>query len=623
MFVNLGLPDSNYRNFAHIIHLFTLYHSLIIRTEAVRTYQIVQLAHIWAGYNGEIRDKQTIMRKNARLRTTITAPLRIAALWILGVMLLASCTPAARDPVVEQNPTASETQPAVSKTRSPAMTSVSATQETEDPGQLRLYIADDVPQELVDQIEFGEGLTRAESADQADVRLELMADPALEIDTVEWTYALAGPFSERKDGVALDDLLAVWTGKDAVDCEFTLLVSGESHAVFESLWGSSGACVEETATEDMLDLAWSRAKTWVILPFEQLEPRWKVLQVDGISPLDCHFDPAMDPLTAHFAFVPARAGVELPPLPPGNRDPDQMTTLVLTGTTALARHIAARMAEFGPLYPAEDIGDWLREADLLHISSESPLFAGCPPALPVRTEARFCGDPEFVTLFTQLGVDFIELTGNHILDWGPEAFEETLALYEQNGFRLYGGGMDQNSAALPLQIEHNGNRLVLMGCNAAGPPNVWATENQPGAARCDMDALAEQIQYWREQGYMPIVTFQHYEVDDYPPGSAQRVDFQQAAEAGAVIVSGSQSHFPQGFAFSQGSFIHYGLGNLFFDQMEPNYRRAFIDRHVFYQGRHISTELMTTMLEDYARPRPMTVEEREAFLDQVFFEYGW
>ena len=79
--------------------------------------------------------------------------------------------------------------------------------------------------------------------------------------------------------------------------------------------------------------------------------------------------------------------------------------------------------------------------------------------------------------------------------------------------------------------------------------------------------------------------------------------------------------------FYQGTFIHYGLGNLFFDQMgnSPWYptRREFLDRHVFYDGRYIGTELLTALLEDYSRPRPMTLQEREAFLAEYFSASSW
>ena len=77
--------------------------------------------------------------------------------------------------------------------------------------------------------------------------------------------------------------------------------------------------------------------------------------------------------------------------------------------------------------------------------------------------------------------------------------------------------------------------------------------------------------------------------------------------------------------FDHGAFIHYGLGNLFFDQMNvTDYSRyEFLDRYVFYNGRLVSIDLLTAMLEDYARPGPMDAAERADFLGYIFQASGW
>jgi poly-gamma-glutamate synthesis protein (capsule biosynthesis protein) len=92
-------------------------------------------------------------------------------------------------------------------------------------------------------------------------------------------------------------------------------------------------------------------------------------------------------------------------------------------------------------------------------------------------------------------------------------------------------------------------------------------------------------------------------------------DFQAVADAGAVIVSGSQSHIPMAFEISKDSFIHYGLGNLFFDQ-------AFflLDIHTFYAGKHIGTEVLTIKFTNLAINRFMTMEERIPVLNRIFAE---
>ena len=236
----------------------------------------------------------------------------------------------------------------------------------------------------------------------------------------------------------------------------------------------------------------------------------------------------------------------------------------------------------------------------------------------------FCSDPENIALFDAIGVDLIELTGNHLNDFGTEGLRQTLELYRQEGWKIFGGGENLEAALKPALIEHNGNRLAFIGCNYAGPFSAWAKEDSPGAAPCDEESLREEVVRLRSEGFLPIFTFQWSEYYDPNPSSSQKKAFQDMIDAGAVIVSGSQAHRPQSIEFYEDGFIHYGLGNLFFDQMwSLGTRQEFIDRHIFYDGRHISTELLTAMLEDFAQPRPMTDEERRVFLEEIFAVSGW
>jgi poly-gamma-glutamate synthesis protein (capsule biosynthesis protein) len=184
----------------------------------------------------------------------------------------------------------------------------------------------------------------------------------------------------------------------------------------------------------------------------------------------------------------------------------------------------------------------------------------------------------------------------------------------------YAGGVNSADAKKPLLIENNGNKLAFLGCNSYGPLMAWATEDSSGAAPCgDFGWISDEVTRLRSQGYLPIVTFQYQE--DYLTTAQSRAirDFRRLADAGAVIVNGSQSHVGKAMEFWNNGFIHYGLGNLFFDQ--PGFYityDSFIQKHFFYQGRHISTQLLTITLEETAKPRLMTQEERQKFLDDIF-----
>jgi hypothetical protein len=414
-------------------------------------------------------------------------------------------------------------------------------------------------------------------------------------------------------------------------------MSASTRAAFEARWGPPGSSrVETLAESEIIDSAWASRSDWAIVPFEQIEPRWKVLRIDGISPLDNDFNLSAYPLSVWFGvagqtealyLLTERVGQAAAFLPPGNRDPDKLTTLVMTGVTALVRATGYKMDTLGTTYPGRDIQDWLRNADLTHISNEVSFNPACPLANYASTSTQFCSRPEYIELLDFIGTDIVELSGNHNNDYGRQPSSYSLELYQQRGWHYFAGGANIEEARRPAKVEHNGNRLAFIGCNPVGPPNAWATTNEPGAAACgDMVWMLDTIRELRGEGYLPVVTFQHFERYVFSPSPAQERDFRAVIDAGAVIASGSQAHFPQYMELYNGAFIHYGLGNLFFDQMDNpvvGTRREFIDRHTIYDGRYIHTELLTALLEDYARPRPMTDQERESMLDDIFRAAGW
>jgi poly-gamma-glutamate synthesis protein (capsule biosynthesis protein) len=242
---------------------------------------------------------------------------------------------------------------------------------------------------------------------------------------------------------------------------------------------------------------------------------------------------------------------------------------------------------------------------------------------------QFCSSPERIKLLEDVGTDIVELTGNHLADYGNQWLKTTIEMYQQRGWKVYGGGLNQAEARKAITITHNGNKLAFIGCNPNGPKNDWATSTVPGSADCDypnMTYLEDAVRQLSGAGYLVIVTFQYFESYEPRPLPVQYQDFRRIFDAGAVIVSGSQAHLPQAMELRGNGFIHYGLGNLFFDQMDtfwPETKDEFVDRHVFYDGKYYGVDLLTAQIEDYTKPRPMTTQERETLLNRIFDVSGW
>jgi poly-gamma-glutamate synthesis protein (capsule biosynthesis protein) len=542
-----------------------------------------------------------------------------APLSTVAVLASPAVQPTAGMTPIPPSPTATETAPVPTATQ---------------PASPTIWLADYLPQSLVHSIQLAEGVVQAQQPEEAQYLLQAGNGYPLS----QWFYALVAPFPTIPDGLSLDELQGAWQGKGAhIFVGAPLLMDESTWEVFQVMWGppAEGA-VMTLPGEELLEYAWQNQPSWAIMPFEALEARWKVLAVDGVSPIDQDFDPAAYPLKASFSLqtnpdYQDGSGEQGSPQAmllgwqPTNREAEKMTSVMLTGVTALVRATAETMRRKGVTNPAQDIRHWLRSADITHVSNEVPFAKDCPTPDAWQTDLVFCSNPAYIDLLVDIGTDVVELTGDHFGDWGAEAMRFTLDLYHQYGIPYYGGGYDLEDARKPWLVEHHGNRLAFIGCNAKAPGYGTARENNPGAIYCDFDWLTAEIRRLKSEGYLPIVTFQHIEYYTYVPQPKLIEDFRAAAQAGAVIVSGSQAHQPHGMEFYQEAFIHYGLGNLFFDQYHMGLPtgQGFIDRHVFYDGRYISTELLGIRFVDFARARPMTAEERQELLQSVFDASLW
>ncbi|MBN1318437.1 MAG: CapA family protein [Anaerolineales bacterium] len=567
--------------------------------------------------------------------------------WIILILALSSCTnspptliptanlPATTEPTLVQPPTAQVIFPTWTPTALPAPP---ATAASSPPIPLALdkgapQVLRDVLQRLIDADPESFFWTELHSANSGEAVIAGF-NPSIALGT--WVYAAVAPFPTIPDEINLADFRA--GGEPG-----TLLLAPETASVLESAWGDLPAGVQLIEASELMATAWSMRpanwtlSVWSIVPFDALEPGWKVLRLDGLSPLNKMLDTSTYPLAFPIGLrgsdgqlEEVRSALEeLSIIPPAltNRDENKMTVLAMTGVTALVRATAHRMETDGITYPGEEVAGVLQSADIAHISNEVSFSSFCPFPDPSRQDGElvFCSDDRYIELLEYVGADVIELTGNHVNDWGSTLpMSHTLAMYRQRNWGVFGGGENSQVAATPLIITHNDNTIGFIGCNPVGPNKAWATADAPGAASCTIQSFSEAISALSPQVDVVVAGIQYYEFYTYTATAQQRLDFASIARAGADIVNGSQGHHAQGFSLPDGHFVHYGLGNLFFDQMdELGTRQTFIDLHVIYDGRYISTELWTGLIENYARPRAMTEQERTDLLRTVFSASTW
>lgn len=446
-------------------------------------------------------------------------------------------------------------------------------------------------------------------------------------------------FHSPRAAVELDDLERAWRGRSRPEeAGLRLLAPPGIAPALDAALGprGAGAAVTLLPAEEMAQRLWAAPEAVGIVAFEDLVPQLKALPVDGVPALD--HAPTLDDYSlvvrvwaeGDLETVQALAAALEARGLDSNRHSERMTVLLMTGVTALTRGVALQIEARGdPAWPARQIAGLLAEADVTHVSNEVSFMDGCLPAAEMRS---FCARPAYVETLRLAGVDVVELTGNHNLDFGPRYARQSLDLYAEAGMATFGGGRDEAEARQPLLIEHNGNRLAFLGYNQFGPDYAWAGEGEPGAARFALDAVRADLATLAPGVDVVFVNVQHTESYGAVPLAEQAADFRAvadaaanaAATAGAAVVTGSQAHQPQAIEFRQGMPIFYGLGNLFFDQTWSDAtRQGFMVRHWIYQGRLIASQLIPTVIEDNCQTRLATEQEGAEILRAVFAASGW
>ncbi|MDF1512418.1 MAG: CapA family protein, partial [Anaerolineae bacterium] len=464
-----------------------------------------------------------------------------------------------------------------------------------------------------------------DNGDAAQVVLFASADGSGEV-VGQWTYVVAANFFTVQDDVSGADLMATWqTGPAGDFVQHALLLSPDTYQVLSAWWGTpqaDGIMVVDEA--DLLATA-EQIGAWALLPFDELAPQWKVLTLDGTTTMEKDWSPESYLLSLSLYLHSAGRPETLPLLLReaktfSNRDATAITRVVMTGVTAMTRATARLMDVQGVTYPAQDIKPWFADADFVHISNEVSFTPDC--VAEGSGTMSFCSHEDYIALLEEINTNIVELTGNHLEDKGTQWVDYSLEMYRERGWQWFGGGANRAEGMRPLTITHGVNKLAFIGCNTVGP---FAGEDSGGAAPCDFETMTADISRLRAEGYLPIATLQYLEAYEYAPSDPQMRDFRRLAEAGAVMVQGSQAHQAQTMEFHGETFVHYGLGNFFFDQMwSDGTRQEFVDRLTFYNGRLLNIDLRTAILEEYGRPRPMTVgdpaseADRAQFLTMIF-----
>lgn len=365
------------------------------------------------------------------------------------------------------------------------------------------------------------------------------------------------------------------------------------------------SCSNAKIVKNIRDFAPLAKENILMLDLENASPQFKALAIDSI---DFFRNPQQYPL---YALGDEKEKFDFQ---------DKITKFTLTGTTAITRHMGRATSANGMDWLIANIINEVKSSDFLHVSNE----VSAKPDCEYVSGMRFCTKTEHLEVLNKLGVDIVELTGNHNLDHGKEPYIETMKWYKSHQMQTFGGGLSPEEAYKPFILKlKDGKKIALIGFNESCPVRECAGRggNTVGAAPYDSLKVAEIIKNLKNNPEISYImaSVQFDEVDSYNPTKSQLRKTKYLIDCGADFVYGSQAHQVQQVEFYKGKPIFHGLGNFLFDQIHRiGVRQGFFLHNYFYKGKIVQAVPVYTFTAQERRPALAKPEEIKGIQKVIF-----
>jgi len=325
--------------------------------------------------------------------------------------------------------------------------------------------------------------------------------------------------------------------------------------------------------------------------------------------------------------LPASTPIPITPIPtaepvdePAEEQPAHTPIMIFTGDVLLDGSVRNIINSQGldAVFPVEYRAPF-HNADIVMINLEMPMSnRGTPDP---DKEFSFRGDPSGIVLLSDMGVSIVTLANNHTLDYGREAFLDTLELLEQNSIKYVGGGRDKAEAMQWVTLHAGDKNIAFLAASRVIPTTDWyATLSRSGLfGTYDPTELNRQITLAKKEADYVIV-YVHWGVErNTIPENWQRTMAFGYIDAGADAVVACHPHVLQGFEFYSDKLIAYSLGNFIFtnDQRDTAALELTINTDGGLSARIYPYEIInrsTVMMTD-----PDKLERLKGHLNEISF----
>ncbi|MCK4800917.1 MAG: hypothetical protein KAS84_02930, partial [Anaerolineales bacterium] len=228
--------------------------------------------------------------------------IKVITFFLLLAGILISCS----TPQVPSSPTTTVTLAPVNiQTTSESLL---LTQTPEPPDiPISVWIDPQLPSAINDIVDSSSVLIVVQNQQEASITIIAGTENPLG----RWIYLLVSPFPSLREEFKSSDLISYWrTGQSSVIKETKLTMSEETKTALTAVWGDPNPDgISSVKPNSLLTALWSSPESIAIIPFEELNPYWKVLNLDGQNPLSPGFITDQYALSLPITFTPSEPDI--------------------------------------------------------------------------------------------------------------------------------------------------------------------------------------------------------------------------------------------------------------------------------------------------------------------------
>jgi poly-gamma-glutamate synthesis protein (capsule biosynthesis protein) len=233
---------------------------------------------------------------------------------------------------------------------------------------------------------------------------------------------------------------------------------------------------------------------------------------------------------------------------------------------------------------------------------------------------NFRAPPRHLAALKAAGFNLLNIANNHVMDYGPEGFLDTMAALEAAGLPFIGGGRDLAEAERLHVVEVRGLRVGFLGFTSTFPESAWAGRHKPGVAYSDYGRAGKVIQDARGRCDALVVSFHGGTELADEPNDIQKAFARLAIDSGADIFIGHHPHVIQPMEIYHGKPILYSIGNFLFVSPTPTTHLTAMT-HVRISSTGVEGIDFQALDTNWGRPHPATPAQRQE-LQHVLDRYG-